>query len=346
MPSNEQALKSALKSGNILPCYFIFGDDSFLKHTYLSKISGAVANKNDLLNYCRYNENADLNEVYNAKLQFPFMADKKCVILCDYDFEKCDKSDFEKLIALLSEPVEHCVFIYLLDCIQIDFNKNAKAKKLAAAAEKSGGMAVQFMHKQGAELIKVLESGAKKRGCAFETGAAQYLTEISSADLETLGNELEKLCAYSGGSLITKETVEKVAVKTVEANMYDLSKKIFALKTDAAIKLLDDLFYLRVEPIIILSGISAAFVDAYRAFCAKKSGIQIQTAAGALGYKGREFVLKYAAENAAKLTDGKANLCFKELLKADAALKSFSADERTVFEQLTVTLINILAQEN
>ena len=43
-----------------------------------------------------YFKDSALQEVYDSVMQFPFMSDKKCVILDDFDFEDCSKTDFEK----------------------------------------------------------------------------------------------------------------------------------------------------------------------------------------------------------------------------------------------------------
>ena len=132
----EQMLASSLKSGNLLNTYFIFGDDAYLKKMYVDRIIDKTVDRDDVFNFLKFDDSASLQEVYDAKEEFPMMSDKKCVVLCDYDFEHASKSDFDKLIELLSNPIDTTVFIMWCNNLEFDFKRCDKAKKLAAAAEK------------------------------------------------------------------------------------------------------------------------------------------------------------------------------------------------------------------
>ena len=96
---NEDAFKARIKSESLAPVYIIFGDDGYLKKMYVEKLTKMTADKDDVFNYHRFGADCDLQEVYDAVSQLPIMADKKCVILCDYDFERCSKADFDKLLS-------------------------------------------------------------------------------------------------------------------------------------------------------------------------------------------------------------------------------------------------------
>ena len=192
--------------------------------------------------------------------------------------------------------------------------------------------------------LKMLTDGAQKRGCTFEPAAAKYLVETAGEDISTLQNELNKLCFYLPGGTITRQDVDLVSVKTVEASVYNLSKHIFSRNAGEALKTLDELFFMRLEPMIILYTVSSAYVDLYRVFVCRKKGMKNSEIAAEFGYKGREFVLDRAAQSLSKFDFKRLALSFEALLAADKQLKSFGADPRTVLEQLTVRLIYIIAK--
>lgn len=340
----EQMLANSIKSGNLLNTYFIFGDDAYLKKLYVDRIIDKVVDRADVFNFLKFDDNANLQEVYDAKEEFPMMADKKCVVLCDYDFDDASKADFEKLIELLSNPVDTTVFIFWCNNKTFDLKKSDKAKKLIAATEKGGGMAAQINHRQLSDLRKMLLDGANKRGASFESGAADYLIECCGEDINVLKNELEKLCAYVGKGSISKKTIDAVAIKSIEASVYDLAKDIFALNIERSIMLLDELFYNRVEPTIILHSIFTVFIDIYRALAAAEAGQSISAVAKEFGYGNREFVLTRAQGYARRLDKAKVKLCFEEILWADSSFKSFGADGRIILEELIVKLIYILSK--
>lgn len=47
------------------------------------------------------------------------------------------------------------------------------------------------------DLVKMLVSGAKKRGAALQTDQARYLISVVGTDMQTLLHELDKLSAFA-----------------------------------------------------------------------------------------------------------------------------------------------------
>lgn len=339
----EEALKKNINA-DVSGVYILFGEDSFLKKSYADKIGKKIAETDDIFNYCRFTGDCDLQDVYDAAMQIPFMADKKYIELCDYDFEHCTKSDFDKLCDLISEIPDTAVLVIRFDSIEVDSKKSAKFKKILTATEKVGGLAVNLEHRKMPELIKMLSDGAAKRGSKMEPSAARYLIETAGDDIDTLKNELIKLCAFAGKNTITKETVDKVSVKTVEASVYNLSRFILNTDTSAALSCLDELFFMRIEPMIILHTVSSVYVDMFRIYSANEQGLGIKDVAEKFGYKGREFVLEKAAQSLRKFDFKRLNLSLKALTSADKSLKSFGADSRIILEQLIIRLIYIITK--
>lgn len=334
---SEQALKNEIKN-TARNVFILLGDDGYLKKLYTKKLIDTYTDEDDIFNFQKFTSNCDLQEVYDAVLQFPVMADKKVVILADYDFEKCSKTDFDKLCTILTETPDSCVFILLFDVLDVVVKKNTKLTKLVNTAEKNNGVAAELNHRTVPELVKMLTSGAEKRGCRFDGAAARYLVETVGEDINTLKNELDKLCSYTPQGEITRQIIDLVCTKTVEASVYNLSKQIIECNMTAALKTLDELFYLKVEPIIILSTISGFYVDMYRGFVAKERGMRSEEVAKEFGYFGREFAIRNAMKDSAKFDYKRFELSFDALRLADKSLKSFSGDGRTALEALVVRL--------
>ncbi len=342
--ASEQQLKVNLNSGNILNTYFIFGEDTYLKKLYVDKIIDKTVDRADDFNFLTFEGECSLQQVYDAKEQYPMMAEKKCVLLTDYDFEEASKADFEKLVLLLKEPNDTTVFILWCNNLSVDEKRSARFKELVAAAESSGGIAAGVNHRTREELIKVLQDGAKKRGTQFASGAAAYLIESCTEDINILLSELEKLCAYVGSDVITRDTIDAVCVKSIDASVYSLTGEIIALNTAAALKLLDNLYDMRIEPMIILHAISSNFIDIYRAMSAANAGMSIGALAEAFDYKNRKFALEKASRQAGKFTNKSMKFCLNALTETDKRLKSFSANDRVALEELIIRLIYIISK--
>lgn len=340
----EDAVKKDISSGSFAPGYILFGDDAYLKKLYADKLADKTAGLDSVFDLQRFSGDCDLQEVYDAVLQFPMMTERRCVVLTDFDFEKVGKNELDHLCGLLGELNDTCVFVMRFDSVEFDSKRSSKAKKLISAIEKSGGKAIKLDHRKPAELAKMLTDGANKRGCKMDSTVAKYLIENAGNDINILKNELEKLCHFVGSGVIDKATVDKVCIKTTEASVYDLTSKILSCDPSGALKLLDELFFMRLEPMIILYTVSGAYIDMYRVAAAKKKGVANSEIASVFGYRGREFVLERAAGNLRKLDSKRLKLSFDALLDAERALKSFGGNERTILEELIVKLCFIIAK--
>lgn len=324
--------------------YLLFGDDSFLKTHYTKQIEKKADIGDPFFNLQKFETEADLQDVFDAVNQYPMMSDKKVVILSDYQFSSASESDFKKLCELLRGAVDSCVLILKFDGVEFD-PKSSKAKKLIEAAEKGGGKAVELGSRNRAQLKKMLRDGAQKRGSQMSEKTADYIIDSVGDDINTLRNELDKLCFFKANSEIDNETVDLVCTKSVEASIYDYAKQIMAGNISKALELLDDMFFMRFEPMVILHTVSSTYVDMYRVAAGQKAGKNRGEIGEEMGYaKNRLFVLDNAQYNLKKFDSNKQNLSFEALLEADRQLKSFGIDPRTVLEQLTVRLVYIMTK--
>lgn len=323
--------------------FFIFGNDAYLKKQCAFKIADKVVSREDVFNYLEFSDGVTMRELIEAAEQFPMMSERKCIMLTDYDIEKADKSTLDIFLGIIADLPDTTVLIIFCDNIEFEYKKCDKAKKIAAAVEKRGGLCAQIDHPSPTELRRMLVAGAAKRNITLSSAAADYLVENCGEDINVLKSELEKLCNFADTS-ITREMIDKVTVRSVEASVFELSKRIFALNTGAVMELIDELFYLKTEPAIILHSIFTAFIDAYRVYVGISSGKSISEVASDFGYGKREFVLSKIKGFAQKTDAQKFSLCFEEIMNADIRMKSFSSDARTVIEELAVRLIYILSK--
>ena len=281
---NENAVASHINSNNLKYCYLFFGEDAFLKRHYVKKLSAAVVEEDDFFNYQKFEGDCDLQEVYEAAVQYPMMSDKKCVILKDYPFEKCNKDDFARLLTLCTEDIDTTTLIVWFDYTEFDSKKSERFKKLTTAIQKKNSAVVQFYYKTTAELVKILIDGAKKRGCTLGRNEAILLIETVGSDIETLQNELTTVCAYCQGE-ITADAIKEVCIKTIEQSVYNLSSHIFSGEVGKALKVLDELCFMNVTPMNIFYTIAGVYVDLSRAFSLNKSGVSYNTAVEDFEYK-------------------------------------------------------------
>ena len=339
---HEDELKKNIAGRQFLPVYLLFGEDSYLKGIYMDKIVRGITSEDDVFNYCKFSGKYDLQMVYDAVMQLPVMCERKCVVISDFDYEHCSSGDLERFLELIEIVPESTVLIIYFDTVPADARKSGKFKKILSAAEKRGGAAAELQHRGPVQLKRMLCSGAEKRNCRISSDAAEYMLETCGDDLFILSNELNKLCLFKGGGEITKKDIDEVCTRTVEANIYRLSDFILAKNISGALNVLDNLFYTRTEPMVILYQVSSVYVDMYRVYAAAQRGLSVKDVSVAYGYKNREFLLERAKKNLRKMSLPRLQASIEAITCADAGLKSYSSDARTVLEELAVKLVCIM----
>lgn len=341
----EDELMRDISAKHFAPVYLIYGDDAYLKNYYKETLAKKASDGDPFFNLQKFEGYIDLQEVFDAVNQFPMMAERKSVVLSDFNFEQCDKSDFDRFLELISNPNDTCVLIVFFDSVGFDEKKGSKEKKLINAVNKAGGKCAEINHRTAGALVKMLSDGAKKRGCKFGEIAARYLIEVSGNDLSTLKNELDKLCAFVNDGEITKETVDFISSKSVEASVYDYVKQIFAGDISKALKMLNDMFFMHIEPMSILYIVSSSYVDMHRVMSAVNASISKDEIAKDFSYpKNRQFLLDRASQNLKKFDAKKIRLSLDALTSADKSIKTFGNDPYATLEQLTVKLVYILTK--
>jgi DNA polymerase-3 subunit delta len=264
------------------------------------------------------------------------MAETKCVLVKDFPLDTLDDSGFEQLETVIADAPDDCALIFAMITHE---PKGAKWNKTVKLFEKNA-YTVKLDKKTAVELAKTVESGAKKRGKAFEKGVSSYFLTCVGSDLNLLLNELEKVCAYAEGD-IKKSDVDAVCTKSLDAKVFDMIRDLTGGKTDSAFKKLNILFEQREDEFQILGALIAQYSDIYRAKAAVKSGERGEAVAKYYNYAGKEFRLSNAARNGSSLSFGDIGECIEILQWADTTLKSSALDKRLILEQVVVRLARV-----
>ncbi len=336
MPAiNESALKDVIKN-NPVGIFLIHGEEGYLKKTYVEKIVSKTVDEAfaDFNFHVFDGKECTLSDIYESAGAVPMMADTKCVLVKDFPLDTLDDNGFEQLETVLADNPDDCALIFSFIAYS---PKGAKWNKAIKLFEKYG-YNTKLDKKTTPELVKMLESGAKKRESTFDKGVAAYLISCVGNDLNTLLNELDKVCAFASGRDIKKSDIDAVCIKSLDAKVFDMIKDLTAGRFDSAFKKLSLLFEQREDEFQILGALIAQYSDIYRAKAAVKSGNRAEMIAKFYDYSGKEFRLTNAARNGSSLSFEAIGECIDILSWADSTLKSSALDKRLVLEQTVVKL--------
>lgn len=340
MVMTETELKDIIKRGGA-NLYVFYGAEGYLVEQYTRLVIRETVEEGfDAFNLQRFDgQEVTVAQLEDAVEALPMMTDQKCVVVRDYD--PCG-GETDRFLRLVEQVPDSCVLVFWQMTVQPDSRKNGWKDFLKTAADK--GVVMKFERKDINDAAKMLAGGAKRRGCRLDVADARYLVEQVGNDLNLLIHELDKLCALAGeGGEITKRMIDDACPKNLEAKVFDLSKAILYRRPQQAFDLLYQLRVQRAEPVVVLGTLSGAFSDLYRGKVASASGISPEAlAAHFKSYSKKEWKLKNAARDAARIPVGALRTCLEILAQADTALKLRSGEEWVLLEQTVARLTEAL----
>ena len=109
---------------------------------------------------------------------------------------------------------------------------------------------VEFKHYDEGQMTKFIMDLLKKYDVKISFEDATYMQNVCGTDKQNNINELQKLVIYVGqGGTVTKEVIDTVCSKTLNAKIFDVLDDIINKKKEVAIKELDSLLKQK-EPIV------------------------------------------------------------------------------------------------
>lgn len=337
----EQELKKQIKTQEFSNAYFIYGEESYLKEFYVNQLKKKIVEPAfEDFNFHLYSgKDTSVEEILKDAEMLPMMSSYNFILVCDYPFDK-SSADCDAIKEFLKDVPQTTIIVFWYDSIEVNVKKNSKWKSLDAAFAKSGS-SVNLEKRTENDLVKLLINGCKKREAMMSVDNAKYLISVSGSDIKILLNETEKLSSYVNGGEITKNIINTLAVKCLQARVYDISKAIIKGDYDTAYSVLNTLFAMKEEPITVLAVISNCFVDMYRVKCAKIAGQPAEDVGKYYNYKGREFALRNAMRDCSALSVSQLRKSLDVIMEADNSLKSTAVDKRLVLEEMLVKLLLI-----
>ncbi len=342
----EPDLKKHLSSKQFSNLYFIDGEEKMLVGMYtdnlIKKLMGETPPE---FNYHVFDSECDITDVSVACDVMPFMCDKNCVKLVDFDLDNMSADDIDTLSKIVNNIPDTTVLVFSMNTVAPPQKTSKKYKKIRDAVEKNGIVA-ELSRRSALSLEKTLCKWANDCGSKISPVTASKLINTCSNDLNVLHSEIEKLSAYAGEEEITPQMIELLVAKNLQAKIYDLFDFVIAQNFDKAMQTIDVLFYQREEPVSIVIALGNAYVDMYRARIALESGINLKVMADELFYKNRAWVLEKMAKQSRRISTVALRKSIDAILELNERLVSVSVNPRTEIEKLISRLVLISRGEN
>jgi DNA polymerase-3 subunit delta len=336
---SEETLKKHIKEQSFLPVYVLYGEEQYLIGRYVSQITDAtVGDCMPDFNLARLSgEGLTLSQLLASAEVLPVMHSHRCILVQDFSPKEQEDSALKEWAAYLADPCPGNVIIFYYTTLRPA--AVGKWKTFLSACEKHGGV-LKLDKKTEQDLVKILCSGAGKRGCRMTASTASYLIGCVGNDMNTLLRELEKLCAYKLNQEVTDRDVDLLCTKTLTATAFQMVQKINRKDSVGALNILQNLFQMREEPIKIMGALASSYVNLYRALTAQEASIPLGEFGKELGMKNPNN-LQYSLRDARTLGGKRLDESLRLLSESDKKLKSLPVDGKIILEQTVVELLRI-----
>lgn len=344
MQFQNSAKLEAYWAQNEIAVAFFYGEDSYQLEATIQKLVKPTALPFPNFNFYQVDgrSGVDMDKIADAVQSLPVMAPRRIVLLDDLDLSALSTTDVQKLWQLLQDPTPTTLLLITVRTLPLDIKKkSSRGKKLLELCDQKG-VICHFARPTHNDLAHRAVQQAMQTERHLEFSQGLLLAEYCGFDSLRIYNEVKKLCAYTQKEICRKDIL--LLVEPVrEARVFELSSHILRGDLRSAIEVVDSLLFCREAPVSILTMLAMAFVDVYRAACARADGLSEQEAIVAFGYSGSSsYRYRRALEHLKQI-----NLCYlKQILatlaQADREMKTSGVDAIIVLETTVIELFLIL----
>ncbi len=324
-----------LKAGNFSSLYYIYGDEEYLKQHYYGELRLKTVTDLVEFNVIEFDsKNFDYTDFCNCVNSYPVMADRKFVGVTDFN-NSLLTSDFQKKFAeFLKEIPEFCTVVFY----DTEFKKVSGKNKLEQAVAQAGGVVASVDKPSASGLMSWCARHFKKAGKTISADDLNYMLSITDTDMRSLVNEISKLCSYVSEETVTREHIDAVVVRSIEANRYEIASAFAASDYQKVFDIVDKMYKQNIEEILIVGTFYYAFVDLWKTKLATDCGRPSADIVNGLGVN--QFAVRNALRNSKNLDRRFLSECIKASLELDMRLKSIQCNKRDMITAYIADLVS------
>ena len=215
-----ESLKNDLKEDTLSSLYVWYGEESYLKATWLRRILDKVLKPEDrMMNYDELSSPDSDEPVIRSAETLPFMAEHRLVVVRESGFFAGDGGDHGGLIHLFQHMPDSVILIFIESRLD-------KRSRLLKAADQYGET-IEFTTPDDQTLIRWMAVEGRRRKLKIDRGAAAALLNQCGQDMHALETAMQKVFAYKEGSgVVLEEDVWQVMTPNPETNVFRMMDAI------------------------------------------------------------------------------------------------------------------------
>ena len=331
LPSINELIRE-LNKKNLLPVYFICGEDNYNINYSVELIINTAKQfvKSDFdIEIIDADRGQNFSQIIDMALAFPFGGGKKIIVVKNFD----KLSDKKLLIEYLVSPAEFTILILVQNSKITDLSK----EPFASLIEK--GFLFEIKTESGEELVDWLERKAEEYKIKLTRENIYNILEIVGEDKSLLESQLQKISIYLlDKEKVSFEEIKKLISSTKQYSIFDLQEAIGRGDKVKAIEVAYNLLDSGQEIIVIINMLAKFVLTVSQILEMIKTNVNDNEAARKLQLSWYYYVNCKKANYL--FSDSRLLNASRALFEADLAVKTTAVDPKTVL----ITLISKMMQ--
>ena len=334
---NEKKLEQFFKKLPIHSVYYFYSTELYLVNKAAKMLLTALSEEDSEPPTVLAGPAPSVEEIVLAAGTISFFGNKRIVEMPLVQPSAFSEKDFKEFCQVL-ESTENAIFVLTSTFEDTKAMGTKRAKTLIQAIEKIG-IAMEIAPLGSSELVQFVMDTAKELDTSIDKNVAQILLDRCGTDLFLLKEEIQKLAAASGYTTITGQLVSDMAVRNIEADVFEMVRMVQSGKQLQAFERLQQLLFQQNDPIAIAGALSSSYIDMYRVKCGQKVGRNYTQVHKDFAYKGSDWRLKKASQTASTLKIEQLEEILRILLELDTNLKRSPIEESILLETALTQII-------
>lgn len=219
-------LDEDIKNKSVKGVYLIYGDEKYDVERYIEKIKKCYDNLENGVNFFILDK-TNIDTLSDVIESVSFFGLEKLIIVKNINL-KFNKDILENI----TNPELAIVFI--------EESVDKRTSEYKYLTKKATCMECTKLNEKDAAFFVVRTLNQYKIKVSDEV--AKYMVNVCTEDKQTLINEFKKIVAYlNEGDSLTKEVIDTICTRTLDAKIFDLMDLIVAKKKKEALNVLDDM---------------------------------------------------------------------------------------------------------
>ncbi|WP_044957519.1 DNA polymerase III subunit delta [Butyrivibrio sp. LC3010] len=243
-PVKQKQINEDIKTGNIRPCYLIYGDEVYLRKQNRDKLKKALLGSGDAMNLQSYEgNNLNPGEIIDMAETLPFFAERRVIVIEDSGFFK---NGCPELAEYLKNPSETTAFLFVES--EVD-----RRKDMYKAVSKIG-LDINCETPDEQMLYKWITGKFKSENMVISTRTIAYFINRVGTDMSNMIHEMDKLVSYClGRNEVTEKDIDAVCANWLTSRIFEMTDAIVMKNQAKAMEIYYELLALKTAPEQILA---------------------------------------------------------------------------------------------